>query len=169
MRLSYIDRKDSLGAIWKTLVPKYKSKSYRNLHFTFNWNTDDAKFIESVSAKRCEKRRQTYLIPGELQRSRGAIRFGHKKEGHGYHEKRGDFCLVGAVYDHGHVSVLYRRVELIGGLHFDLAVFSEIENICGKIKDVTIYAPHAFVFALKGNSNEKLYTKLVKYYDGQKA
>lgn len=149
---------------WSDLVPDYHSRSHRNLKFSFKWNLHDAKEMRKISAKRCDKRIATYIIPGELKRSRGSIRFGNKKEGHGYHGARGDFCLVGASYKSGHLHVLYSRVELIGGFHFDLAVFSEVEKAMGKIKDVTIYAPHAFVFALKGNSNEKLYRKLTQYY-----
>lgn len=149
---------------WPALVMKYRSKSYRDFQFTFNWDKCDAEKMREISAKRCDKRIASYIIPGELERSRGSIRFGNKKEGHGYHGKRGDFCLVGGSYKSGHLHVLYSRVELIGGFHFDLAVFAEVEKALGRIKDVTIYAPHAFVFALKGNSNEKLYGKLVKYY-----
>jgi hypothetical protein len=150
--------------MWPDLVPKYKSKSIKNLQFTFDWDKRDAEKMREISARRCDKRIASYIIPGELERSRGSIRFGVKKEGHGYHGKRGDFCLVGASYRSGHLHVLYSRVELIGGFHFDLAVFSEVEKVLGRITDVTIYAPHAFVFALKGNSNEKLYKKLNDYY-----
>lgn len=157
----------SLGEEWRKLVPRYKSRSFRDFKLRFKWDKDDADFIRAVSETRCEKRIDTYIIPGELARSRGSIRFGRSKSGHGFHAKRGDFCLVGGVFDAGHLTVLYRRVELIGGLHFDLALFREVEKQCGPIKDVTIHAPHAFVFALKGNSNEKLYKKLIKYYETQ--
>lgn len=157
----------SLGEEWRDLVPRYKSRSFRDFRLRFKWNKNDASFVRRTSSTRCDRRLETYIIPGELERSRGSIRFGNKKSGHGFHKERGDFCLVGGVYDKGHLTVLYRRVELIGGLHFDLALFAEVERICGRIKDVTIYAPHAFVFALKGNSNEKLYKRLTQYYAGK--
>lgn len=157
----------SLGEEWRELVPRYKSKSFRDFRLRFRWDKDDAKNIFSISETRCRKRLGTYIIPGELERSRGSIRFGNKKSGQGFHKDRGDFCLVGGVFDKGHLTVLYRRVELIGGLHFDLALFQQVEDVCGRIKDVTIHAPHAFVFALKGNSNEKLYKKLNQYYGTQ--
>lgn len=149
---------------WRELVPDYHSRSHRNLTFRFKWDRSDADKMANISATRCQKRIDTYVIPGELKRSRGSIRFGHQKSGHGFHKERGDFCLVGGVFDKGHLTVLYRRVELIGGFHYDLAIFAEVEKALGRIKHVTIHAPHAFVFALKGNSNEKLYKKLQLYY-----
>lgn len=159
-----LDKRIALEHGWPQIVSKYKSRSFRNLVYSFKWDRDDADKMWNISARRCQRRLDTYIIPGELERSKGSIRFGNKKEGHGYHEKRGDFCLVGGAFKTGHLSVFYRSVELIGGLHYDLAIFKHVEDKLGRIKDVTIYAPHAFIFALKGNSNEKLYKKLKQYY-----
>lgn len=171
MRRDEVDMHDpirqTLGFQWRDLVPRYKSKSFRDFKLRFKWDLQDEKNVRSISDTRCIKRLSTYIIPGELARSRGSIRFGHRKSGHGFHSERGDFCLVGGSFDKGHLSVFYRRVELIGGLHYDLAIFAEVERTLGRIKDVTIYAPHAFVFALKGNSNEKLYKRLNTYYEAQ--
>lgn len=158
---------DSIDEMFRHYVPVYKSKSYRHLVASFIWDRSVADFMETVSAKRCANRRANYLIPGELERSRGAIRFGLKKEGHGYHGPRGDFCLVGGTHDGRDLTLFYRSVELIGGLHYDLALMAAVENVMGPIRRVNIMTPRANSFCLVGNSNEKLYQKLTKFYAGR--
>jgi hypothetical protein len=90
-----------------------------------------------------------------------SIRFGVAKEGHGYNGERGDFCLIGGVYGSGTLYLFYRSLELIGGFAYDLVLISEV---CRQLeiepRYIEIWATKAFVFALKGNSNEKLYPKL---------
>jgi hypothetical protein len=90
-----------------------------------------------------------------------SIRFGVSKQGHGYSGERGDFCLIGGVYSYGTLTLFYRSIELIGGFAFDLVL---IAHICKELeiepKFIEIWATKAFVFALKGNSNEKLYPRL---------
>ena len=154
-----------LGDLFLEMVPRFKSHSWNKLVMSFRWDPRIVDFMESVSKKRCLKRIESYVIPGELDRSRGAIRFGHQKSGHGYHKQRGDFCLIGGSFRKGHLTVFYRTVELIGGLHFDLAIYREVERHLGKIKDVTIMADRACVFGLKENSGEKLYYQLRKFYE----
>lgn len=144
-------------------APTYRSRSWRNVVVTFGWNSEIPKFMRTVSDRRCEKRIATYLIPGELERSRGSIRFGVKKEGHGFHAERGDFCLIGAAVDKRNLTVFYRRLELIGGLHYDTAVFQKLVDHFD-ISRVTIMAPEVKIYALRGNSNEKLYQQLIKFY-----
>lgn len=90
-----------------------------------------------------------------------SIRFGVAKTGHGYNGERGDFCLIGGVYSSGTFTFFYRSLELIGGFAYDLVL---IAHLCKELeiepKFIEIWAAKAFVFALKGNSNQKLYPKL---------
>jgi hypothetical protein len=94
-----------------------------------------------------------------------SIRFGVAKPGHGYKGERGDFCLIGGVYSFGTFTLFYRSIELIGGFGYDLVL---IAHVCKELdiepKFVEIWSPKAFVFALKGNSNEKLYPKLKEVF-----
>jgi hypothetical protein len=155
---------ETLPQVWRWLVPQYKSVSYRNLVFTFAWDDRWADMMYEISEKRCLKRIESYVIPGEFKRSKGSIRFGVKKEGHGYHKERGDFCLIGGALKDGKLHIFYRNVELIGGVHYDLAIINEIEKAMGRIKTVTVMAASANAFCLKGNSNEKLYKQLMERY-----
>jgi hypothetical protein len=150
---------------WRVINPC--RGSWRPFVATFKWDPSVADFMETVSANRSQRRLDTYLIPGELARSRGSIRFGHRKEGKGYHNRRGDFCLVGGSFEKGNLVVFYRSLELIGGLHYDLVVFREIERQLGIIRNVTLLASIARIYALKGNSNEKLLQHLRSFYEGR--
>jgi hypothetical protein len=158
---------DSIDDMFRDMVPRYKSKSWRMLTVKFKWDRTVAAHMEKISSTRCAKRRNTYLIPGELQRATESIRFGHEKTGHGYHGKRGDFCLIGGRSKNGHLTVFYRRLEMIGGLHYDLAIFREVEKVMGTIRSVTIIALEACVFARRGNSGEKLFAQLNEFYAGR--
>lgn len=162
-----IPQYDNVGSMILELVPAYKSRSWTPFVVSFKWDQDAVDNVWNISESRCEKRIASYVDPQELKRSKGSIRFGVKKEGHGFHKERGDFCLVGGSLVKGHLSVYYRRVELLGGFHYDLAIFERVAEIMGPIKRVTMYASHAMVFALKGNSNEKLYQKLKRHYATQ--
>lgn len=155
---------DDVGDMFLDHVPDYKGRGWRPFHVRFGWDARVARHMEKLSAKRAASRRASYTIPGELERAKEAIRFGVKKEGHGYKGDRGDFCLVGAVKQKKQLTLFYRRLELIGGLHYDLVLVNDIEKAMGEIRTVTIYAVEAKVFALRGNSNEKLYQKLRAYY-----
>lgn len=165
---------DSVAHFWRSLVPAYQSRSLRGLHATFPYAgvSEAAPRIRDISERRSANRIANYANPEELERVRtrlqvGArdvsIRFGVKKDGHGYSGERGDFCLVGGVYAGSTLTLFYRSIELIGGLGFDLVL---IEHVCRELgitpKKVEIFAVRAFVFALKGNSNEKLFPKLRK-------
>lgn len=154
----------SVRELFLDLVPEYKGRGWRPFCATIGWRPEIASFMHHLSARRYSSRIANYVIPGEFKRSKGSIRFGVAKEGHGYKGARGDFCLVGGSLDKGHLAVFYRRLELIGGLHYDLSVFNEVDKALGPIKRITIFAAEAKVFALSGNSNEKLYHRLKKYY-----
>jgi len=161
-----IERKyNSLRDMIADLVPTYKGGGWRNFHATWKWDKKDADFMWRVSRKRCTNRIASYVDDAELERSKESIRFGVAKTGNGYRGQRGDFCLVAAVFVKGHLTLFYRRLELLGGLHFDLAIIDHLEDIKGPIKRVTIMAVEAKIFALRRNSNEKLYEKLKVRYN----
>lgn len=109
------DQYESVADMILDLVPEYKSRSWKPFAVTVGWDPGIARFVRRISATRCDRRIASYMIPGELERSKGSIRFGQSKTGRGYREKRGDFCLVGGSYDKGHLTVFYRNVELLGG------------------------------------------------------
>ena len=158
------DRYNSLREMIMTLIPEYRGKSWRPFCVTFPWNKKDADFIWTVSRKRCSNRIASYVDEAELDRSKESIRFGVSKTGRGYKATRGDFCLIAGSLSAGHLWLFYRRIELLGGLHFDLAVIDAVEEIKGPIKRISIFSVEAAIYALKGNSNEKLYAQLRKYY-----
>lgn len=158
---------------WNENVPRYESKSLGFMIVKLVWNPIYAMEIEKISQKRAANRYANYVDPKETERvnkryhaksggNETSIRFGVKKEGHGYHGKeRGDFCLVGGVVKPGKLLVFYRSLELIGGFAYDLTLFRQLElDLAIRLREVVIIASHAQVFALKGNSNEKLFPKL---------
>jgi hypothetical protein len=133
------------------------------------WSESYAEKIRKISERRARNRIANYMLLDELERvaarlaytDSASMRFGKEKQGRGYHGKRGDFCLLGAAIDRRHLTLFYRSLELIGGLGYDLCIIQHLAQVLGiEWKSVTIHAAHAHVFALKGNSNEKLYPKL---------
>lgn len=153
-----------------TCVP-YRSRSFRPFIRSFRWQRHIADHVRAnISQRRCNNRLANYIIPGEFERhtalrsSGSSLRFGHSKSGHGYHAERGDFCLIGGVVKRHNLTVFYRSLELLGGLYFDLAIYAAVEDHFGPLKTVTIMATTANVFALKGNSNEKLHKQLTEFY-----
>jgi hypothetical protein len=162
-----------IPAFWKSVVSKYESKVVGPLVVNLLWEPDYADAIKEISEKRSDNRVKGYLDSSEMARvsaklrSKGeaSIRFGAEKTGHGYSGERGDFCLVGGVIRGGNLSVFYRSLELIGGFAYDLTLFRMLEHwLERRFQTLTIYATKAFVFALKGNSNQKLYPKLQEIF-----
>lgn len=158
---------------WNTLVPEYRSRVYPGLILRLDWEPEYADAIRKISEKRASNRFRNYVDPEECARAvkkletkgEASIRFGVSKTGHGYKGERGDFCLVGGVIRGKDLTVFYRSLELIGGFAYDLCVFGELETVIGvNWRTVTIMATKANVFALKGNSNEKLFPKLQKIF-----
>lgn len=160
---------------WKILVPEYKSAQYSPLILQINqWDDRYAIDIENISEKRSTNRWQNYCDPKELKRVEqrlaadkpSSIRFGVKKEGHGYHGERGDFCLVGGSIDGNNLTLMYRSLELIGGFAYDLTLIRRLGMTFDRDwKRLRILADRAHIFALKGNSNEKLFPKLRKIFN----
>lgn len=165
-------RGDTLPSVYSLLVPQYKSHVYPNLVLKVNeWTDEYAKGVRAISQKRATNRITNYVMREELERASrklestdaATLRFGVKKEGHGYHGERGDFCLLGASISGKHLHLFYRSLELIGGIAYDLAIIEYLHHCLNRPwKSVTIHAAKANVFALKGNSNETLYPKFRK-------
>lgn len=159
-----------LPQAWKILVPAYESVQYRPLLVRIEkWDPSYAVEIAKINPKRAESRWKNYVGDAELTRvwnriqehDDSSFRFGVAKPGRGYHEERGDFCLVGAAIDGRNLTVMYRSLELIGGLAYDLTLINRLGLYFNlNWKKLTIFAARANVFALKRNSNEKLYPKL---------
>ena len=166
----------TLPAFWNTFVPRYVSGSYKPLLVTISrWSDEYSPQIRAINPKRAASRIAGYVDPKEVERvgvkleSKGAasIRFGVKKLGAGYHGERGDFCLVGGFVDGRKLSLFYRSLELIGGFAYDVVLIDHLAyELERQWKSVTIYATTSNVFALKRNSNEKLFPKLRKIFRG---
>jgi hypothetical protein len=161
--------------VWNRFVPEYKSINYGQQIIKFEWNADYAAAIEKISPRRARNRFDGYIDLDEIARvhkkwsSKGeaSIRFGAEKRGHGYSGERGDFCLVGGVLKKSELSLFYRSLEMIGGFAYDLTLIRCLEALFYDkpgFSTITIFTMKAFVFALKGNSNEKLFPKLQEIF-----
>jgi hypothetical protein len=166
----------TLPQAFKLLVPEYKSQVYPVTTFHLKWEPRYADRIEEINPIRAMRRCENYLDRDEIERVLGrlenhddaSIRFGVKKPGRGYHGDRGDFCLVGGAIKGKHLTLMYRSLELIGGFAYDLCLIRKLSHELGiDWRVVTIFAARAHVFALRRNSNEKLYPKLRRIFDGQ--
>lgn len=158
---------------WNRLVPEYRSVTYPLLIMRVEWDPKYAEEIGKISERRMRSRVNNYINTPEMKRvqaklktkGEASIRFGESKSGHGYNGERGDFCLVGGVIRGKDLTCFYRSLELIGGFAYDLTLIDYL-GLCMDInwKTVTFIATKANVFALKGNSNEKLYPKLQRIF-----
>jgi hypothetical protein len=164
---------DSLPQFFASFVPSYSSGSYKPLVATIKWSAQYSPRIRYINPKRAANRITSYVDPKEVDRvavklkskSCASMRFGVAKGGKGYHGERGDFCLVGGFIDGKKLTLFYRSLELIGGLAYDVVLIDHLGHALGRTwKSVTIHAVSANVFALKRNSNEKLYPKLQKVF-----
>jgi hypothetical protein len=163
----------TIPEFFSLFVPAYKSVNHGALLASLQWSNRYAPVVRAISPKRAANRQDAYLDKDELgraylklaQKGEASIRFGVEKKGHGYTGERGDFCLVGGVIRRRELTVLYRSLELIGGLAYDLTLFDYLADYFETRWDyIHILATKAFVFALKGNSNEKLYPKLKEIF-----
>ena len=155
------------------LVGGYVSKRFRHFVFSFGWSPELAERVTSINPDRARKRVLSYVDNSELDRVKPrvdagkdfSIRFGVAKTGTGNFGDRGDFCLLGAAYSKGVLTLHYRSLELFGGLVYDQAILDWVITYLGiKVKTIVVMATSCHSFALRGNSNEKLYSKLVKIY-----
>lgn len=165
----------SIKEIHSDMVGGYVSKRFRHHVFSFGWNPELARQITAINAKRAAKRIASYVDEDDLERVRPRIqsgkdfslRFGVEKTGAGNFGERGDFCLLGAAYSKKVLTLHYRSLELFGGLVYDQAILLHVIDSLGiEVKTVVVMATSCHSFALKGNSNEKLFAKLQLIYSG---
>lgn len=165
----------SIADLWTTLVPAYKSISYGPAIFKIHWDKDVVAQILGLSVKRAENRVRNYLRSDEITRvksklskkSEASIRFGAAKTGFGYSGERGDFCLIAGVIRGRELTLYYRSLEMMGGFAFDLCLIAKLSYLLDiEWETVTFVSRKVFTFALKGNSNEKLYPKLLRIFQG---
>lgn len=165
----------SQGELFNSVTPIYKSCKFSPFLVSFGWDSEQAQAVFSINPKRAVKRAQSYIIPEELERVKAklaegkdtiSIRFGYKKEGRGIKGTRGDFCLIGGVLTRRKkLTLFYRSIELIGGLHYDTTLIKSLEESLGiDLRVIEIYAVEAHAFCLKRNSNEKLHQRLSILY-----
>lgn len=163
----------STAEMFRKMVPSFKDNSHRFLMMRFPFDPKVVEFVESHSKTRAEKRVAGYVIPGELERaallhkstSGGAsIRFGKEKKGRGYVGKRRDFCLIGGALRGKTLTLFYRRLEMTGGLFYDLAIAREVDKIVGPVKHIVIVAVQANIYALGGGENLRFYEALRRYF-----
>lgn len=160
--------------VHERMVGGYVSRRFKHHVFSFGWDSHLASEVTSINPDRAKKRVHSYVDNGELDRVRGrvqagkdfSIRFGVEKTGAGNFGERGDFCLLGAAYSKKTLTLHYRSLELFGGLVYDQAILNWVISYLEiEVKTVVIMATSCHSFALKGNSNQKLFEKLQVIYE----
>lgn len=168
-----MDHYDSIREVHTEMVGGYVSKRFKHHTFSFNWNEALAREVTGINPARAEKRVASYVDDAELDRAIErvelgkdfSLRFGVEKTGSGNFGLRGDFCLLGAAYSKKVLTLHYRSLELFGGLVYDQAILLHVIDYLGlEVRKVVIMATSCHSFALKGNSNQKLFEKLGVIY-----
>lgn len=175
-----MDFYNSIIEVHEEMVGGYTSKRFKHHVFGFNWDRDLAEAVTSINPKRRDKRVASYLDPFEIDRVQDrahagkdfSLRMGVEKTGAGNFGERGDFCMLGASYSKKVLTLHYRSLELFGGMVYDQAIIMAIQDGFDNlfdgglpIKKVVNLCASCHSFALKGNSNEKLFQKLQKVYE----
>jgi len=164
---------DSIQQVHEEMIGGYISKRFKHHTFAYSWKESLARLVTGINPDRAEKRIASYVIPEEFERVAGrvaggkdfSIRFGLEKTGKGNFGERGDFCLLGAAYSKKVLTLHYRSLELFGGLVYDQAIILHVAEQLGiEVKTVVVMATSCHSFALKGNSNQKLFEKLQVIY-----
>lgn len=162
-----------LSDIHSRMVGGYVSKRFKHHVFSFGWSPELASQVTSINLDRARKRVLSYVDDAELDRVKPrvaagkdfSIRFGVSKSGTGNFGDRGDFCLLGGAYSKKVLTLHYRSLELFGGLVYDQAIIHHVIAYLGiEVKTIVVMATSCHSFALRGNSNEKLYQKLLHIY-----
>lgn len=165
----YKDIKD----VHETLVGAYISKRFKHFCFSYGWDSHLAQLVTGISIKRSNNRIKNYVIEDELERVEDrvregkdfSLRFGVEKRGSGNFGMRGDFCLLGASYSKKVLTLHYRSLELFGGLVYDQAILGYVISWLGiEVKKIVCMCSSCHTFALKKNSNEKLWEQLQQIY-----
>lgn len=172
---------EDIADFFEHVTPSYLPRRPSQMHFEYGWRSDLVNVVRRISEKRAEKRVQSYIIPSEIERARGVTkrvgfrpskdglspRFGFHKSGRGGRAgvERADFCLIAGSYAKRRLTLFYRSLELIGGLHYDQCIIDHVQReLAIKLETVEVFAVQASVFARKGNSNEALHHKLKEAY-----
>lgn len=152
------------------LVPDYKSRVYKPLLLTIqHWDYNIGNRVALINPDRAAKRIANYVDPLEMERAKTklttkdsvSLRFGVSKGGTGNFGERGDFCLVGGLAEKNDLYLFWRSLELIGGFGYDMCMINHIVSSLNiRPRRVHMHAMTANVFALRGNSNQKLFPKL---------
>jgi len=170
-----------LADFFNTFCPEFVGMTYRPLVVKIrDW--DGAEFaprIHDLNAEQAAKRWAAYVGTEEVARvadklrgkDNASFRFGVKKEGYGYRGERGDFCLIGGAIRQGHLTVFYRRLELINGWSWDAWMLERLHaelKAAGALamgstwKTVQIMAVQADIFAREGATGQ--YERLKELY-----
>lgn len=174
-----MDHYNSIIEVHEEMVGGYTSKRFKHHVFSFGWDRELAEAVTSINPKRRDKRVASYVNHSELARvyprvENGkdfSIRMGVSKTGAGNFGERGDFCMLGASYSKKVLTLHYRSLELFGGMVYDQAIIREIEDYYEgllPIKKVVNMCASCHSFALRGNSNQKLFEKLKPIYESFK-
>lgn len=168
-----MDHYKDISEIHRRMVGGYVSKRFKHHVFSFGWNPELASAVTSINPDRAKKRVLSYVDNSELDRVKPrvdagkdfSIRFGVAKTGTGNFGDRGDFCLLGAAYSKKILTLHYRSLELFGGLVYDQAILNWVISYLEiEVRNIVVMATSCHSFALRGNSNEKLYSKLQLIY-----
>jgi hypothetical protein len=174
------ERVTGLAPFFNTFCPVYIGMTYRPLVVKITWDGPEyVERIRAMSPTAAAKRCTAYLHPDEVERVRrklqtkdnASIRFGFSKEGKGYKGERGDFCLIGGAIRDGHLTVFYRRLELVNGWAYDVVMLEDLHAMLSPAlgfgttwKTVQIMAVQADIFAMQRTSAEVQYEQLRSIY-----
>lgn len=164
--------------VHERMVGGYVSKRFKHHVFSFGWDHTLAAEVTSINPDRAKKRVLSYVDNEELDRvlprvragKDFSIRFGVEKTGAGNFGERGDFCLLGAAYSKKVLTLHYRSLELFGGLVYDQAILQwVIAYLQIEVSRIVVMATSCHSFALRGNSNQKLFEKLEVIYEAYRS
>jgi hypothetical protein len=172
-----------LALFFNTFCPVYVGMTYRPLVAKIKWDGPKySELIRALSPTAAEKRALAYLHPEEIERvatklttkDNASIRFGFSKSGKGYKGERGDFCLIGGAIRDGHLTVFYRRLELVNGWAYDVVMLEDLHRQLRRTntmgfgetwKTVQIMAVQADIYVVQRTSAEEQYEALKGIYN----
>ena len=164
---------DNIKDLHDRMVGGYRSKKFKAHAFAYRWNQSLCDETIGINPIRGQKRINSYVSDDELDRviprldlgKDVSIRMGVRKDGQGNFGLRGDFCLLGCSISGKTLTMHYRSLELFGGLVYDQAIINYLQTYLDlSFRTVVNLCASCHSFALKGNSNEKLYARLQKIY-----
>ena len=158
-----------LAEFFNTFCPEFVGMTYRPLVVRIrDWDgATYAPRIRELNPDQADKRWAAYVSADEVARvaekltvkDNASFRFGVKKDGYGYRGERGDFCLIGGAIRKQHLTVFYRRLELINGWSWDAWLLERLHTelkIAGALamgttwRSVSIMAVQADIYGRDG-------------------